>query len=64
MPRGGKSRPFSVGGGSPSDVSGVDIRAEAVTFKATTAGLISALSQCIELVNRREESWQKKLDKV
>lgn len=64
VPRVGKSRPFSVGGGSPSDVSSLDIRAEAVTFKATTTGLVSALSQCIEIMGKREESWQKKLEKV
>ena len=45
-------------------MSGIDIRGEAVTFKATTAGLISTLSHCIELMNRREESWQKKFEKV
>lgn len=63
VPRGSKSRPFSVGGGSPSDVAGMDIRAEAVTFKATTTGLISTLSQCIELMSKKEETWQKKLEK-
>lgn len=63
VPR-GKTRPYSVGGGSPPDVSGIDIRGEAVTFKATTAGLISTLSHCIELMNKREETWQKKFEKV
>ncbi len=64
VPRGGKSRPFSVGGGSPFDVNSLDIRAEAVTFKATTTGLVTTLSQCIDMMNKREESWQRKFEKV
>ncbi|XP_064390808.1 ceramide transfer protein-like [Halichondria panicea] len=63
VPRGGKSRPFSVGGGSPFDVNSLDIRAEAVTFKATTTGLVTTLSQCIDMMNKREESWQRKFEK-
>ncbi len=64
VPRVGKIRPFSVGGGNPSDASSLDIRAQAVTFKATTTGLVSTLSQCIEIMSKREESWQKRLEKV
>lgn len=49
---------------SPKCVSGIDFKGEAITFKATTAGILSTLSHCIELMVKREESWQKRLDKV
>lgn len=61
---------FSVGGASPSgsgqpvDLNGIDFRGEAITFKATTAGIIASLSHCIETMARREDYWQKKFDKV
>lgn len=49
---------------SPKGVNGIDFKGEAITFKATTAGILSTLSHCIELMVKREESWQKRLDKV
>ena len=61
---------FSAGGASPSlsghpvDLNGIDFRGEAITFKATTAGIIASLSNCIETMARREDYWQKKFDKV
>ena len=57
---------FSSGasGGAATDLSAVDFKGEAITFKATTAGIISSLSYCIEAVNKREEYWQKKFEKV
>lgn len=51
-------------GGPPIDFSTVDFKGEAITFKATTAGAISSLSYCIEVMNKREEYWQKKFEKV
>ncbi|XP_040012307.1 ceramide transfer protein-like isoform X4 [Xiphias gladius] len=44
-------------------VNGIDFKGEAITFKATTAGILSTLSHCIELMVKREDSWQKRLDK-
>lgn len=41
----------------------VDFKGEALTFRATTAGVLETLAHCIELVNQREESWHKKLDR-
>ncbi|TRY62817.1 hypothetical protein TCAL_13105 [Tigriopus californicus] len=41
----------------------VDFKGEAITFKATTAGILATLSNCIEIMNTREEAWKKKLDK-
>lgn len=49
---------------SPKGVNGIDFKGEAITFKATTAGILSTLSHCIELMMKREDSWQKRLDKV
>lgn len=42
----------------------VDFKGEAFTFKATTAGILSNLSHCIDLMHQREETWRKKLEKV
>ena len=46
------------------DINNIDFRGEAITFKATTAGILASLSNCIELMNKREEYWQKKFEKV
>lgn len=43
---------------------GIDFKGEAITFKATTAGILSTLSYCIDILVKREESWQRRLDKV
>lgn len=49
---------------SPKTMNGIDFKGEAITFKATTAGILSTLSHCIELMVKREDSWQKRVDKV
>lgn len=36
----------------------------ALTFKATTDGVIHNLGFCIELMQKREDTWKKKYDKV
>lgn len=41
----------------------VDFKGEALTFRATTAGVLETLAHCIELVSQREETWHKKLDR-
>ncbi len=43
---------------------GIDFKGEAITFKATTAGILSTLSHCIDILVKGEESWQRRLDKV
>uniref|UniRef100_A0A8C6TLH8 Ceramide transfer protein n=1 Tax=Neogobius melanostomus TaxID=47308 RepID=A0A8C6TLH8_9GOBI len=48
---------------SPKGDNGIDFKGEAITFKATTAGILSTMSHCIELMVKREDSWQKRLDK-
>uniref|UniRef100_A0A673GYJ2 Ceramide transfer protein n=1 Tax=Sinocyclocheilus rhinocerous TaxID=307959 RepID=A0A673GYJ2_9TELE len=44
-------------------INGIDFKGEAITFKATTAGILATLSHCIDLMVKREDSWQKRLDK-
>jgi hypothetical protein len=36
----------------------------AITFKATTDGVIHNLAFCIELMQKREDIWKKKYEKV
>ncbi|XP_063819895.1 ceramide transfer protein isoform X1 [Pseudophryne corroboree] len=48
---------------NPKGINGIDFKGEAITFKATTAGILATLSHCIELMVKREDSWQKRLDK-
>ena len=47
----------------PPGISGIDFKGEAITFKATTAGIQATLAHCIDIMNKREEMWQRKLDK-
>lgn len=44
--------------------TGIDFKGEAITFKATTEGILSTMSHCIEIMVKHEENWQKRLDKV
>lgn len=48
---------------SPREINGIDFKGEAITFKATTAGILATLSHCIDLMVKREDNWQKRLDK-
>ncbi|XP_044000151.1 ceramide transfer protein-like isoform X2 [Gambusia affinis] len=48
---------------NPKGINGIDFKGEAITFKATTAGILATLSHCIDLMAKREDSWQKRLDK-
>eukprot|EP00794_Sanderia_malayensis_P009874 gene9874-10884_t len=41
----------------------VDFRGEAITFKATTDGVLQVLSHCIDLMNKREDQWKRRLEK-
>ncbi|XP_026860056.1 ceramide transfer protein isoform X2 [Electrophorus electricus] len=48
---------------STKGINGIDFKGEAITFKATTAGILATLSHCIDLMMKREDSWQRRLDK-
>ncbi|CAF1108615.1 unnamed protein product [Adineta ricciae] len=41
----------------------IDFKGEALTFKATTDGVIHNLAFCIELMQKREDIWRKKYEK-
>jgi len=41
----------------------VDFKGEAITFKATTAGILATLQYCIELMGQREEQLKKRLER-
>ena len=49
---------------SIANAKGVDFRGESITFQATTAGILATLQHCIDIMNKREEHWQRRLDKV
>jgi len=40
-----------------------DFKGEAITFKATTAGILATISHCIDLMQQREEVWKRRFDK-
>lgn len=48
---------------TPRGINGIDFKGEAITFKATTAGILATLSHCIDLMVKREDSWQRRLEK-
>lgn len=41
----------------------IDFKGEAITFKATTTGILATLSHCIELMAQREETWRRRVEK-
>ncbi|KAJ9579801.1 hypothetical protein L9F63_004547, partial [Diploptera punctata] len=41
----------------------VDFKGEAMTFKATTAGVLATLQHCLELLGQREETWRRRLER-
>ena len=57
------SSTLSSGIGS-TELNCIDFKGEAITFKATTAGIIASLSHCIDLMSKREEYWKAKFEKV
>ena len=44
-------------------IHAVDFKGEAITFKATTAGIVATMSHCIDLMSQREEQWRRKLER-
>ena len=41
----------------------VDFRGEALTFKATTAGVLARLQDCLDLFVQSQDSWRKRLER-
>ena len=44
-------------------VNTFDFKGEAITFKATTAGIVATMSHCIELMSQREELLKRKVER-
>ena len=42
----------------------IDFKGEAITFKATTLGVLSTLQHCLDLMSTETESWKRKLNKA
>lgn len=60
-----KKRSMSVGSSTkPQNRCAIDFKGEAITFKATTAGILATMSHCIDLLTKKEEHWKRKYEKV
>lgn len=47
---------------NPADQS-VDFKGEAITFKATSEGVLATLQHCVELMVQREDAWRRRWEK-
>jgi len=47
----------------PNGLQATDFKGEAITFKATTAGILATLGYCLELLAQREEQIGRRLDR-
>ena len=47
----------------PNGLQTTDFKGEAITFKATTAGILATLGYCLELLAQREEQIGRRLDR-
>lgn len=41
----------------------VDFKGEAITFKATSEGVLATLQHCVELMVQREDAWRRRWEK-
>ena len=41
----------------------VDFKGEAITFKATSEGVLATLQHCVELMGQREDAWRRRWEK-
>ena len=44
----------------PGAIAAADFRADAITFKATAAGILATMSHCIEIMAQCERQWIRK----
>lgn len=47
---------------NPAEQS-VDFKGEAITFKATSEGVLATLQHCVELMIQREDAWRRRWEK-
>lgn len=45
------------------DLQPIDFRGESITFRATTAGVLTTLQHCLDIINERDESCKKRMDR-
>lgn len=38
-------------------------KGESITFRATTAGVLTTLQHCLEIIAENDETWKKKVDR-
>lgn len=54
-------------GGNPNPTAShskaIDFKGEAMTFKATTTGVLTTLEHCLEMVRQSEDVWRKRLER-
>lgn len=46
-----------------NDIRIVDFKGEAITFRETTAGVLTTLNHCLDIIVQKDECLKKKLDK-
>ena len=39
------------------------LQGESITFRATTTGVLTTLQHCLDIINERDESWKKRIEK-
>lgn len=54
-----EGKPFDLGDG----LKPIDFKGESITFRATTAGVLTTLQHCLDIITQRDDCWRKKLDK-
>lgn len=47
----------------PNELKTIDFKGESITFRATTAAILTTLQHCLEIINQRDELWKKKVDR-
>lgn len=47
----------------PVNSRAIDFKGEAMTFKATTSGVLATLEHCLEMVRQNEDLWRKRLER-
>lgn len=45
------------------DLKTIDFKGEAITFRATTAGVLTTLQHCVDIIVQKDESLKRKLEK-
>lgn len=55
----GDNNPLDLGDG----LKPIDFKGEAITFRETTAGVITTLQHCLDIISQKEESFKKKFDR-